>query len=248
MTDPQPWVAQTYDGLADLLTSGAPDAWDAPSLCEKWQVRHVVAHVTMPVRLTPELFGAEMAAARGDFAVLSDTVAARDGSLPVADLAAQLRSPQLHAWLPPGGGAAGAVSHAVIHSLDVTIALDRPPVAPVDARAAVLDQLAGAERRAVRGRPHRRPPRGRRHGLGLGRRRDRASGQRPRSWPCSPAGRSPTAGRCPGTDAATTDARPPPRGAAGHHRAWSEPGTRAVAVGFEPTEELPPHTLSRRAP
>ena len=144
MTDPQPWVAQTYDGLADLLNFGASDAWDAPSLCEKWQVRHVVAHVTMPVRLTPELFGVEMAAARGDFAVLSDTVAARDGSLPVADLVAQLRSPQLHAWLPPGGGAAGAVSHAVIHSLDVTIALDRPPVAPVDARVAVLDQLAGA--------------------------------------------------------------------------------------------------------
>ncbi len=98
----------------------------------------------MPVRLTPEQFGAEMAAARGDFAVLSDTVAARDGSLPVADLLAQLRSPQLHAWQPPGGGAAGALSHAVIHSLDVTIALDRPPVAPVDARVAVLDQLTGA--------------------------------------------------------------------------------------------------------
>ena len=85
MTDLQSWVAPTYDGLADLLASAPAEAWDAPSLCEKWQVRHVVAHVTMPVRLTPEQFGAEMAAAGGDFAVLSDTVAARDGSLPVAD-------------------------------------------------------------------------------------------------------------------------------------------------------------------
>ena len=74
----------------------------------------------MPARLTPEQFGAEMAAAGGDFTVLSDTVAARDAALPVADLLDQLRSPGLHAWQPPGGGAAGALSHAVIHSLDVT--------------------------------------------------------------------------------------------------------------------------------
>src|SRR3954453_21773828 len=100
------WVARTCGGLADLLTAGPAERWDAPSLCAGWQVRHVVAHVTMPVRLTPEQFGAEMAAAGGDFAVLSDTVAARDGSLPVADHLAQLRSPVLHAWQPPGGGAA----------------------------------------------------------------------------------------------------------------------------------------------
>jgi uncharacterized protein (TIGR03083 family) len=141
VTDPQSWVAPTYRGLADLLTAAAVETWDTPSLCEKWLVRHVVAHVTMPVRLTPEQFGAEMAAAGGDFTVLSDTVAARDASLPLTDLLDQLRSPGLHAWQPPGGGAAGALSHAVIHSLDVTIALDRPAVAPAEAATAVLDQL-----------------------------------------------------------------------------------------------------------
>jgi len=144
VTDLQSWVAPTCKGLADLLTAAAVDTWDAPSLCEKWLVRHVVAHVTMPARLTPEQFGAEMAAAGGDFAVVSDTVAARDGSLPVAALLDQLRSPKLHAWQPPAGGAAGALSHAVIHSLDVTIALDMPAVAPTEAVTAVLDQLTAA--------------------------------------------------------------------------------------------------------
>ncbi len=144
MTDPQSWVAPTYKGLADLLTATAVDTWDAQSLCEKWLVRHVIAHVTMPALLTPEQFGAEMAAAGGDFSVLSDTVATRDASLPVTDLLDQLRSPRLHAWQPPGGGAAGALSHAVIHSLDVTIALDGPAVAPTEAETAVLDQLTAA--------------------------------------------------------------------------------------------------------
>ena len=145
MTDLQSWVAPTFDGLADLLEAAPDQTWDAPSLCAGWQVRHVVAHVTMPARLTPEQFGAEMAAARGDFGVLSDTVAVRDGSLPAADHLAALRSPVLHAWQPPGGGAVGALTHAVIHSLDVTVALDRPAVAPTDAVIAVLDQLTGAD-------------------------------------------------------------------------------------------------------
>ncbi|MCU1670905.1 MAG: hypothetical protein JWP40_3832 [Blastococcus sp.] len=144
MTDLQSWVAPTYEGLADLLATAPAETWDAPSLCEKWQVRHVVAHVTMPARLTPEQFGADMAAAGGDFDVLSNTVATRDASLPVAAQLDALRSLLLHGWQPPGGGAAGALSHAVIHSLDVTVALDRPAVAPIEAVAAVLDQLTAA--------------------------------------------------------------------------------------------------------
>ncbi|RBY81831.1 maleylpyruvate isomerase family mycothiol-dependent enzyme [Blastococcus sp. TF02A-26] len=135
------WVARTYEGLADVLESGPAEAWDAPSLCAGWQLRHVVAHVSMPVRLPPERFGLEMAAAGGDFGVLSDTVADRDAVLPVAEHLAALRSPVLHAWQPPGGGAAGAVNHAVIHSLDVTLALGRPPVAPPEAVSEILRQL-----------------------------------------------------------------------------------------------------------
>jgi uncharacterized protein (TIGR03083 family) len=143
--DLQAWTARTFDGLAGLLASAPAGAWDTPSLCAGWQARHVVAHVTMPVRLTPERFGAEMAAAGGDFDRLSDTVAARDSSLPAEELVAQLRSPELHAWQPPGGGAAGALSHAVIHSLDVTLPLGVPAVAPGGAVAAVLEQLTAAE-------------------------------------------------------------------------------------------------------
>jgi uncharacterized protein (TIGR03083 family) len=145
VTDLQSWVAPTFDGLADLLASAPAGTWDAPSLCEGWQVRHVVAHVAMPVRLTPETFGAEMAAAGGDFGVLSNTVAARDAALPPADQLDALRSPSLHAWQPPGGGEVGALTHAVIHSPDVTVALDQPAVAPADAVIAVLDQLTGAD-------------------------------------------------------------------------------------------------------
>ena len=95
-------------------------------------MRHVVAHVTMAVRLTPQRFGAEMAAAQGDFGVLSDTVAARGATLPADELLSQLRSPDLHAWQPPGGGAA-------------TIPLGEPAAAPPAAVRDVLDQLTASD-------------------------------------------------------------------------------------------------------
>ncbi len=144
MNEFQSWVAPTYERLADLLSLAAPETWDAPSLCASWPVRHVISHVTMPARMTPEQFGAEMAAAGGNFSVLSNTVAARDAFLPVAEHLALLRSPILHGWQPPGGGAAGALSHAVIHSVDITVPLDQPAVAPQGAVVAVLDQLTAA--------------------------------------------------------------------------------------------------------
>ncbi len=53
MTSPQEWVAPTLEGLADLLEASSAATWDAPSLCDGWRVRHVVAHVTMPAPPDP---------------------------------------------------------------------------------------------------------------------------------------------------------------------------------------------------
>src|SRR6476469_4807605 len=145
VTDPRAHVAPTYTALAERLSLVGADAWDAQSLCEKWLVRHVIAHVTMPVRMTPEKFGAEMAAAGGDFGVLSDTVALRDGDLPVEVLLEQLRSPKLHEWETPGGGWTGSMTHAVVHSMDVTIPLQSEAAPALDARLATLHTLVDSK-------------------------------------------------------------------------------------------------------
>ncbi len=120
-------IAAEYEALADLLERGGPAVWDAPSLCEGWRTREVVAHMTMPARSDGSAFLAELEASGGDFTRFSNTVAARDGASPVADLLADLRSPALHAWQPPGGGEQGALVHCVIHALDIVeaIPLDR---------------------------------------------------------------------------------------------------------------------------
>jgi uncharacterized protein (TIGR03083 family) len=121
-------IADEFLTLAALLESASPEVWDAPSLCEAWRTREVVAHMTMPARYSIPEFMAKLQAAGGDFTTMSDAVAAEDGALPHATLLENLRSETLHAWEPPGGGAQGALTHAVIHGLDFTEAdtgLDR---------------------------------------------------------------------------------------------------------------------------
>jgi uncharacterized protein (TIGR03083 family) len=150
-------IADEYRELADLLETAPASVWDAPSLCEGWRTREVVAHMTMPARYGTEEFMAEMAAAGGDFTRFSNTVAARDGAADPASLIGDLRSETLHAWEPPGGGQLGALTHVVIHGLDITEAVPLGRAVPPDRLAIVLGaanpgtfglDLSGVELRA----------------------------------------------------------------------------------------------------
>ena len=128
------WLADALDGLAEV-------AWDTPSLCAGWRVREVVAHMTMAVRYTPPEFHAELEACKGDFTLLSTRVAARDAALPTTALLANLRDDAMHAWTPPGGGQIGALTHVVIHGLDITVPLGVARPIPDETMLEVLDHL-----------------------------------------------------------------------------------------------------------
>ena len=141
MVDLQAAVGAEFTWLADVL-DGLPDvAWDTPSLCAGWRVREVVAHITMAVRYTPPEFYAELESYEGDFTLLSNRVAARDAALPTTTLVANLRDDALHAWIPPGGGPIGALTHVVVHGLDITVPLGVARPASDETVLAVLDHL-----------------------------------------------------------------------------------------------------------
>jgi uncharacterized protein (TIGR03083 family) len=141
-------IAGEYLALADLLEGAGPAVWDAPSLCEGWRTREVVAHMTMPVRYDGPAYMSELEAAGGDFNRLSNTVAARDADLPEAALVENLRAQTLHTWEPPGGGMQGALTHCVIHGLDITEAVPlarRVPAERIGAVLGALDDAGGAD-------------------------------------------------------------------------------------------------------
>lgn len=138
----QPAVAAEFDGLADLLTAASDAQWDTPSLCERWRIREVIAHLTMAARYSEAEFMAELQRCGFDFTRLANEVADRDARLPTGELVASLRSEVMQHWAPPGGGYHGALNHVVIHGLDVTVPLGMPRRCPDEAIRVVLDDLA----------------------------------------------------------------------------------------------------------
>ena len=128
--------------LADLLADMTPEQWGADSLCAGWRVREVVAHITMPFRTKPLPFFAGMLRSGFKFDRYADRAAHRDtATMTDADLLRSLRDNITHPWKPPGGGQIGALSHDVIHGLDITEPLGLP-AAPPDRIALVLASVS----------------------------------------------------------------------------------------------------------
>jgi uncharacterized protein (TIGR03083 family) len=144
-------VAAEYVALADLLEGSAEEAWNTQSLCEIWRVREVVAHMTMPARYDKAAFMAELERRGFDFTRFCNEIAASDGALPTSQLVANLRDEALHGWEPPGGGAEGALTHAMIHSLDITLPLGQTRLSSDAAVASVLDALTTGGKHAFFG-------------------------------------------------------------------------------------------------
>ena len=138
---PQAWVGAELQRLHDALATLPVSAWDGPSLCEGWTLRHVIAHLTMPARYDAEAYGRELAADGFDFTKMSDRLAERDSGRRPSELLTDLSSETLAGFAMPGGGVIGSLSHTVIHGLDATIPSGLGSTASDEALAAVLDNL-----------------------------------------------------------------------------------------------------------
>ena len=134
-------IAAHRRSLAAALSTLTADQWRGPSLCAGWTPAHVLAHLTMPFRISEPDFMAGLQRCGGDFTKFSDEIAARDSKLRPADLVDVLRENADNPWAPPGGGLTGALSHDVIHGLDITWPLAMPQEIPASAMTIVLDSI-----------------------------------------------------------------------------------------------------------
>lgn len=126
--------------LVGLLDELDPNQWSVPSLCAGWRVREVVAHMTMAYRHRGVRFFLGLARSGFRFNEFADRLAREDTStLTDGALLASLRNNIRNPWKPPGGGRIGALSHDVIHGLDITEPLGLPP-APAERIKLVVEQ------------------------------------------------------------------------------------------------------------
>jgi uncharacterized protein (TIGR03083 family) len=143
MDDIRDMIAAERADLAEMLAGLPAPRWDEPTLCAGWRVREVVAHITMPFRYSSRRFVFELARSRGKFNAMADRCARRDAAVMTPDdLAMALRSNASHPWQPPGGGYEGALTHDVIHGLDITEALGLGRRVPEGRLRVVLPNLA----------------------------------------------------------------------------------------------------------
>jgi uncharacterized protein (TIGR03083 family) len=135
----QDMIAAERRELAALVGALTPDEWASTTLCAGWRVPEVVAHMTMPFRFSAGRFVREMVKSAGRFNRMADRVARQEAAELSRDvLVASLRDNAGHPWQPPGGGPEGALSHDVIHGLDITTALELDRRVPLDRLEVVL--------------------------------------------------------------------------------------------------------------
>ena len=147
-------IAAERRALADVLGGLSTAQWHAPSLCAGWTVAHVAAHLTMPFRISADEFAAGMqarpAASSPSSLMPSRTVAPpAAASRPGRGPAGQRGEPVE----PARRRTRGALSHDVIHGLDITwpLGIDRQPGAP--AMITVLDLAVSPGDRTLFGFP-----------------------------------------------------------------------------------------------
>ncbi|MFE7420704.1 maleylpyruvate isomerase family mycothiol-dependent enzyme [Rhodococcus sp. NPDC057529] len=125
--------------FAELLAGLSPQQWESPSLCERWRVRDVVAHVISYDELDFRSLAARFA--KGWF--LQDRV----NELGVADLADRtpeqlLELMRVHAepsGLPAGFGGRIALVDGMIHQQDIRRPLEIPRTIPPRRLRVALD-------------------------------------------------------------------------------------------------------------
>jgi uncharacterized protein (TIGR03083 family) len=124
----------------ELLTE---DQWRTPSLCGRWSVRDVVAHMTATAKMTPGRFIGKMAGAGFRFnAMTAKGVVAELGDTP-ADTLTRLKEHLPDTTHPPGPLEA-MLGEAVVHTADIRLPLGIEHDYPADALIRVADFYRGS--------------------------------------------------------------------------------------------------------
>jgi uncharacterized protein (TIGR03083 family) len=139
--------------LADFLDTLTPQEWSAPSLCSRWTVKDVVAHV-----VSYEELGALGLAARfaKGLVVHANEVGVREfAALSPPELVAFLRRHLEPRGLTAGFGGMIALVDGTVHHQDIRRALQHPRVVPPDRLERILPLVPGNPRlgagRRIRG-------------------------------------------------------------------------------------------------
>ena len=142
-TDTWPVIHAERKALAADLHGLTDDQWAAASLCDRWTVRDVTAHMTATAKITPPAFVAKLAASGFKLERLQDKdIAVERGSSP-ADTLARFEAVVNSVKHPPGP-VESWLGETIVHSEDIRRPLGIRHQYPPDAVLRVADFYAGS--------------------------------------------------------------------------------------------------------
>lgn len=136
-------IAEERLSTAEILSGLTDEQWNTQSLCTKWKVRDVAAHLLMPLVVSGPRFGAELVRARFDFNQANLRLTARVAQRSNAEIIAGLREHASNRFKPPGMGPIAPLTDCIVHGQDMwrPLGIDHR-IAPERQRL-VLDFVAG---------------------------------------------------------------------------------------------------------
>ena len=142
-TDTWPVIHAERKALAADLHGLTDDQWAAASLCDRWTVRDVTAHMTATAKITPPAFVAKLAASGFKLERLQDKdIAVERGSTP-ADTLARFEAVVNSVKHPPGP-VESWLGETIVHAEDIRRPLGIRHEYPADAVLRVADFYAGS--------------------------------------------------------------------------------------------------------
>lgn len=139
--------------LAAFLETLTPEEWAAPSLCEKWSVKDVVAHVVSYEDLG--LAGLVKRFAKGGIVRANEVGVREFSAMSAANLLSFLYNHLEPRGLTAGFGGMIALVDGTVHHQDIRRALHRPRVVPSERLQRILPLVPGNPRlgagRRIRG-------------------------------------------------------------------------------------------------
>lgn len=111
-------VTKHRRGLADILDSLSEGDWHQQSLCEGWEVRHVVGHLLSPA-LSSSWRSMGAVIRNGSFARGADRLAREFGDRQPAELVSLLREHADNIWVSPTMGAGAPLTDILAHTQDI---------------------------------------------------------------------------------------------------------------------------------
>jgi uncharacterized protein (TIGR03083 family) len=142
-TDIWPVIHAERKALAADLQGLTGDQWSDASLCGRWTVRDVTAHMTATAKITPPAFFAKLAASGFKLERLQDKdIAVERGNSP-ADTLARFEAVVTSVKHPPGP-VESWLGETIVHSEDIRRPLGIRHQYPADAVLRVADFYAGS--------------------------------------------------------------------------------------------------------